>query len=163
MCRALLLASALALAGLPAPRASAAPPAPPPPPSPPSIEELARLSAAVVRARVSEVQARWVGTRIFSFARLEGAVAWRGAIAAGATVVTAGGVVGDLGQRVDGAATFEPGEEVVLFLEAAEGGAYRVVGRAQGKLVVRGGAAHPGAGGAAVPVDVLARRVRAVR
>ncbi|MCA3013590.1 MAG: hypothetical protein INH41_14500, partial [Myxococcaceae bacterium] len=30
-----------------------------------------------------------------------------------------GGVIGDVGQRVSGVATFAPGEEVVLFLEPA--------------------------------------------
>ena len=68
---------------------------------------------------------------------------WRGTPAARVTVVVPGGVVGPIGQRVDGAPAFAKGEEVVVFLSAAEAGAFRVTGLAQGKFSVRDGAAQP--------------------
>jgi hypothetical protein len=43
--------------------------------------------------------------------------------------------VGDIGQRVDGIASFAPGEEVVVFLEA-RGGRYIMAGMAQGRFKV---------------------------
>jgi hypothetical protein len=129
----------------------------------PTLEALTRASEIVVHARVSGVRAAWFGPRIFTFARLEPVRLWRGRLPPGAEVITSGGVVGELAQRVDGAATFEAGEEVVLFLTAAEAGAYRVTGLARGKWVVD--AAGRVAGPASSPVEVheFEARVRAVR
>ncbi len=110
---------------------------------PASVEDLARGADAVVRGRTRSVTARWIGKRIFSFAEIEVASAWRGSAPARVTVVTPGGIVGRFGQRVDGAATFTQGEEVVVFLARAEAGSYRVAGLAQGKFAVGAGAARP--------------------
>jgi hypothetical protein len=51
------------------------------------------------------------------------------------TVIQPGGVVGRVGQRVHGAATFALGDEVLVFLEPA-GRQFGVVGMAQGRFVV---------------------------
>lgn len=146
--------------------------------APVTVEQLARASEAVVRGRVAAVTARWVGKRIHSFVELEVAETWRGSAPARLTVVTPGGVVGELGQRSDGAAVFASGEEVVAFLGRAEGGRYGVTGLAQGKFAVRDGAARPDlshtrfvpatlpAGerrAEEMPADELRRRVRAAR
>jgi len=110
---------------------------------PASVEDLARGSDAVVRGRVTSVTSRWVGGRIFTFAEVERASVWRGSAPDRVTVVTPGGVVGGIGQRVDGAAVFAEGEDAVVFLTRAEAGAYRVSGLAQGKFAVDGGVARP--------------------
>src|SRR5919198_1233196 len=112
---------------------------------PASVEDLARSSQLVLRGRVARAAPRWSDDqrRIFTYVDIEPASAWRGTPAARVTVVVPGGVVGPIGQRVDGAPAFEKGEEVVVFLSAAEAGAFRVTGLAQGKYSVQGGAAQP--------------------
>jgi hypothetical protein len=149
-----------------------------------SVEDLARSSQAVVRGKVVKTYAQWkeepTGSRIYTYAEVEATSVWRGAPAGTrVTVITPGGIVGDLGQRVYGAATFTKGEEVVVFLfEGQDRGLYRVSGLAQGKFTVKDGAAAPqlqhveripgqlGRGerrAEAMGVDELERRVRSVQ
>jgi len=145
-----------------------------------SVEQLARTSDLVVRGRVKEITARWSDDRrrIFTYVRVKPAAAWRGRASAPVTVLVPGGVVGALGQRVDGAPSFATGEDVVVFLTRAEAGSYRVNGLAQGKYRVEGRVARPdlskvefvstriGAGELAagpVPLIELERRVRSAR
>ncbi len=145
---------------------------------PASVEDLARGADAVVRGRVASVTARWIGTRIFTFAEVDAASVWSGSAPRRVTVITAGGVSGRLGQRVDGAALFAQGEEVVVFLTRAEGGAYRVAGLAQGKFAIAAGVARPDVAHTSfvsvplkpgerrseeMPVEELERRVRGTR
>ncbi len=112
---------------------------------PASVEDLARGSDAVVRGRVASVSSAWSSDhrRIFTSAEVETSSVWRGSAPARVTVVTPGGVVGDIGQRVAGAATFSKGEEVALFLEKVGEGRYRVRGLGQGKFSVAAGQAQP--------------------
>jgi hypothetical protein len=110
---------------------------------PVSVEDLARGSDAVVRGKVTGVSARWEGTRIYTFTEVDVTSVWRGSAPARIRVATPGGVVGRIGQRVDGAAVFAPAEEVVVFLAKGDGGAFRVNGLAQGKFAVRDGTASP--------------------
>jgi hypothetical protein len=147
---------------------------------PSTVEELARASQLVVHGRVLRVTARWSDDRrrIFSFAEIEPLATWRGVAGARVTVLTPGGVVGNLGQRVDGAAVFTAGEEIVVFLFEAERGLHRVTGLAQGKFVVERNLATPSLGDMMLvprslpaherrsePMGVaeLERRVRSVR
>jgi hypothetical protein len=131
-----LLLSLILLAATPA-RAMLAVPA--------TVEDLARSSDAVVRGKVASVSARWSEDqrRIFTYVEVQPASVWRGAAPRLVTVLVPGGVVGNIGQRVDGAPGFAKGEEVVVFLSGAEAGAFRVTGLAQGKFSVQGGAARP--------------------
>jgi hypothetical protein len=112
---------------------------------PATVEDLTRSSDAVVRGKVASVSARWSEDqrRIFTYVEVERASVWRGAAPARVTVLVPGGVVGNIGQRVDGAPGFAKGEEVVVFLSSAEVGAFRVTGLAQGKFSVQSGAARP--------------------
>jgi hypothetical protein len=112
---------------------------------PASVEDLARASDTVVRGRVVKVSARWSsdGKRISTYAEVEPAGVWRGSAPTRVTVVVPGGVVGDIGQRVDGAPTFSEGEDVVVFLAQAGATAFRVQGLAQGKFAVVDGVARP--------------------
>jgi hypothetical protein len=145
---------------------------------PVTVEGLAGASDAVVRGRVDRVVARRSsdGRLIVTYAEIVTASAWRGSPPARVTVVTPGGVVGDLGQRVDGMATFHVGEEVVVFVARAGAGTWRVAGAAQGKFRVEGGQATPDLTGTTfverrsalgerrsgrMAVDELERRVRA--
>jgi hypothetical protein len=145
-----------------------------------SVEELARQSDAVVRGQVVEKHAQRTedGLRIFTVVELQRAAALRGRAQPRLQVVVPGGIVGRMGQRVDGAPSFIPGEEVVVFLQRAGAERFRVTGLAQGKFTVTGGRAYPdlshltfvrtsvGAGERRVeemPLQELERRVRSTR
>jgi hypothetical protein len=143
-----------------------------------SVEDLAAESDAVLRGRVESRAARWTEDR--RHLRTEVVLVvnerWRGVAPERVVVVVPGGVLGDVGQRVDGAPAFEDREEVVVFLRRLPGGAFRVHGLAQGKFRVEGAEARPDlrrlrvADGAlragqrrveAMPLEELARRVKA--
>jgi hypothetical protein len=112
---------------------------------PATVEDLARSSDAVLRGKVLGVSARWAEDqrRIVTYVDVAPTSVWRGSAPARVTVLVPGGIVGDIGQRVDGAPGFSKGEEVVVFLAAAEDRAFRVTGLAQGKFTVDGAAARP--------------------
>lgn len=101
------------------------------------VPGLTRSSDAVVRAKVTKVSSRWVkgGGRIVTDIEFSVLEAWKGASAASVKVTQPGGEVGDIGQRVDGVASFVPGEEVVVFLEA-RGPRFTMAGMAQGRFKV---------------------------
>lgn len=122
-----------------------------------SVEDLARNSDVVVRGRVLSTVARWSEGRIYTFAEVQVAASLRGAAPSRLTAVTPGGVVGDVGQRVDGAAVFTPGEEVVLFLDRSEHGAWQVSDLSQGKFAVEGKLARPDTS----RLDLVGTKVRA--
>jgi hypothetical protein len=148
---------------------------------PVSVEDLARSSDAVVRGRVVKLTARRSndGRRIFTYAEVEPTAVWRGGAPAHVTVVVPGGVVGDIGERVDGAPAFSEGEEVVLFLGKLGEREFQVHGMAQGKFAVAKGQALPNLSRLAfvkgpalregerraepMAVDELERRVREAR
>ena len=144
-----------------------------------SVEALARASDAVVRGQVKKLAVTTSpdGLRIFTLADVEVAATWRGGAARTVQVIVPGGVLGRIGQRVDGVPAFAEGEEVVVFLTQAEVGGYRVAGLAQGKFSVAGVSAAPdtshlristrqvAAGerpAEAMPLAELERRVRSV-
>jgi hypothetical protein len=109
-----------------------------------SVEDLARTSDAVVRGRVERQVSRKVGTRIVTDVEIRVAAVWRGAAPQQVVKMTVpGGVVGDLGQRVDGMATFANGEDVVVFAGRGSDGRWRVNGGAQGKFSVEAAEARP--------------------
>jgi hypothetical protein len=144
----------------------------------PSVEEMARSSDVVVRGRIVDLASRaMAGGRIVTEVEVLVASAWKGAPDATMRFLVPGGRAGGLALRVDSAPTFEPGEEVVLFLSRS-GAAWRVNGQALGKFRVEGKEARPALDGArvlprepaagervvgAMPVDELERRVRTAR
>lgn len=101
------------------------------------VAALTKSSAVVVRAKVLASQARWTSdhARIVTDTELEVLEAWKGAPAARVVVMQPGGIVGELGQKVAGAARFTVGEEVVLFLEP-RGDRFTVAGMSQGAFHV---------------------------
>lgn len=148
---------------------------------PATVEQLAREADAVVRGRVARMASGWAGDgrHVVTRVTLRVTKVLRGAAAGEVVLEVAGGVAGGLGQRVDAAPAFEPGEEAVVFLRRATGGRWLVHGMAQGKFrVEEGGEARPDladwtfvpealpAGerrAEAMPVEELERRVRAAR
>jgi hypothetical protein len=146
---------------------------------PVSVEELARASEAVVRARVEDVAVRWSsdGRRILTEVELSVSGVWRGAAPRRVRVTVPGGARDGVAQTLDGAPAFAPGEEVVAFL-GRRGAGWRVNGLALGKYRIERGAARPDLRGVQLvpgavapgeraagemPVEELERRVRAAR
>ena len=144
-----------------------------------TVEETARSSDAVVRGTVRSARGRLTadGRRVVTDVEIAVASAWKGAPGEVVRVVVPGGATPGLAMSVDGAPTFDVGEEVVVFL-ARIGGAWRVMGHALGKYRVEAGEARPAFHAADVlqgapaageraagpmPVDELERRVRGAR
>lgn len=115
---------------------------------PQSIEKMAQGAATVVRAKVLTGQSAWDADhrRIHTYTELQVLETVVGEAPRGALVVrTMGGAVGDIGMRVSGVATFEAGEEVVLFLrkDPLDGAHFQVIGMSQGKYTVDRSGASP--------------------
>jgi hypothetical protein len=147
---------------------------------PATVEQLAREADAVVQGRVVGMESRWApdGRHVVTRVRLRVSRVLRGAAGGEVVLEVAGGSVGGFGQRVDAAPSFEPGEEVVVFLRRVAGGRSVVHGMAQGKFRVEGGEARPDLEGwtftpeaspaverraERMPLADLERRVRAAR
>lgn len=144
-----------------------------------SVEEAARSAEAVVRGRVLSGVGRVTrdGRRVVTEVEIAVDSAWKGSPDATVRVIVPGGSTGTVAMWVDAAPTFEPGEEVVVFL-GRQGAAWRVMGLALGKFRVEGADARPRLAGATMlsralppgeravgPMSVaeLERRVRAAR
>jgi hypothetical protein len=97
---------------------------------------LLRESTAAVMATSVETRAVWENGRIYTYARLHVDRAIAGALPTGgeAWVRTMGGIVGKIGQSVDGEAVLSPGESGLLFLHPGPPGAYVVTARGQGQF-----------------------------
>jgi len=96
------------------------------------VGALTRSSRCVVQARVGSVSSlRSEAGRITTVVELVRLDTWAGPDAETLRMLVPGGVVDGLGQHVEGAPHFAPGEEVVLFL-AAHGPAFQPVGLGQG-------------------------------
>jgi hypothetical protein len=105
---------------------------------------LTQSSEVIVRGTIVRVQATLSGdgARVFTEAELAVAEALKGEPGASLIATQPGGVVGDVGQWVDGVASFREGDEVVLFLER-RGPRYTVTGMAQGLYRVERPAGGP--------------------
>jgi hypothetical protein len=106
------------------------------------LQELSSTSDVVVRGTVKRVESRWTkdGSRIVTDIDVEVREAMKGAPPKTVTIRQPGGVVGDIGQKVSGLASFQEGEDVVVFLEKKPGNAFDVRGWAQGKYKIAKGA-----------------------
>lgn len=101
------------------------------------LPDLVRLADLIVLATVQATEATRRGNRIVTRATLTPETTLKGAPPDPLVVEVPGGVIGGIGQKVPGAARFEPGEQVIVFLDATDTpGQLAVVGMAQGKLRV---------------------------
>jgi hypothetical protein len=98
------------------------------------------LRASTTAAVVSAIESRavWEDGRIYTYThvRVERPIAGELGTGAEAWVRTMGGVVGKVGQIVEGEAVFMPGDRSVLFLRPGPVGAYVVTDRGQGQFPV---------------------------
>lgn len=109
-----------------------------------SIEELTADSGLIVRGTVGGVESRWdrEHRRIRTYVEIRITEGLKGRASQVIWVRQPGGIVGDVGQRVEGAAVFEPGEDVVLFLQPrAEEAVFVPSGMAAGKVLLAKSAA----------------------
>ena len=86
-----------------------------------SFEELTARAPLVVHARVNASNVAWDDehAKIWTWTELVVKETLKGTPVTTVLVKQPGGVVGEVGMEISGAATFAPGEEVVLFLEPA--------------------------------------------
>jgi hypothetical protein len=110
-----------------------------------TVEELARLSDAVVRGRVTAARSTLSddGRRIHTTFDVRPRTVLRGRVPKRVRVVVPGGVVGRIAQKMDAAPHLEEGEDVVLFLQRVGPEVFGVTGLAQGKFSVAGRVARP--------------------
>jgi hypothetical protein len=101
-------------------------------------DDLLRTSAAAVVVTPVESTAVWENGRIRTYTRMHIEQAVAGDLAAGSTtwVRTLGGVVGKIGQLVEGEASFVKGQRSLLFLQPAPAGSFEVTARAQGQFPI---------------------------
>jgi hypothetical protein len=101
------------------------------------MRTLTTAADAVVFGQVLTSQSFWQGAQIMTLAQVRVGETWRGAVAQPTVdVLTLGGLVGDIGQRVDGAGSLPVGRQVVLHLRHTSTGEFLPLGMAQGIWLV---------------------------
>ena len=109
--------------------------------------ELVRDSSGIAIVTPVEQRAAWEGGRIYTYTRVDVETLVAGTLPAEVWVQTMGGVVGDIGQIVEGEAVLTLGQRSLLFLHqpttppaakpaVAVGAMFRVTARAQGQFPV---------------------------
>jgi hypothetical protein len=106
-----------------------------------NLGQLAAAARVVVRARCLGNESRWEGGEIWTFNRFQTLESFKGSAPAAFTVRLIGGQVGGIESIVAGVPRFFAGEEVILFLDRAAGGAYSVTAWVEGTFRVRRDAA----------------------
>ncbi len=98
------------------------------------------LHESTAAVMVTSVDSRpvWENGRIYTYTRVHIDRSLAGGLASGgeAWIRTMGGVVGKVGQLVEGEATFAPGESSLLFIHPGPLGAFVVTARGQGQFPV---------------------------
>jgi hypothetical protein len=124
------------------------------------VPALTRASDAIVVGRVVKTESRWTSDhrRIVTDVTLEVSESLKGAPGSTVVVRQAGGQIGEIGQRVDGMASFARGEEVLVFLTQRPDQSFLLSGMAQGKYRVEHATngkvlAHPESPGTARFID----------
>lgn len=104
-------------------------------------EALLRESTASVIVSSRESTAVWEGGRICTYTHVHVDRAIAGELKTGGDtwVRTLGGVVGEVGEIVDGEPVFSPGRASLVFLRPSVSGAYDVTARGQGQFPVVAG------------------------
>ena len=102
------------------------------------LPELSRSADVIVHGTVRRLESRWSGDGrlIVTDVEIQVTEALKGEAPGTLVITQPGGRVGDIGQRVNGLATFAPAEEVVVFLTRQGSRDFRVAGMAQGKYQV---------------------------
>jgi hypothetical protein len=102
-----------------------------------SLNQLARAADAVVRARCVGSAARWENGSIWTFDDFEVTERFQGNPPSHTRIRLPGGRVNGISAHIEQVPEFRPGEEAVLFLEAAGDGSYGVTAWAEGTFRIR--------------------------
>ena len=102
-----------------------------------SLSTLARTAPIIVRARCLANAASWDAGEIWTFASFSTEEEWKGPVPEQFRVRLLGGRVGPLTSAVSGVPHFQPGEDVLLFLEPSGRGDFRVTSWVQGTFRIR--------------------------
>jgi hypothetical protein len=102
-----------------------------------SLEKMARAAPLIVRARCAGNSTGWDAGEIWTFTNFDVEEIWRGSAPPEISVRLLGGRVGNLTSTVSGVPRFQPGEEVILFLEPTPRGDFSVTSWTQGTLRIR--------------------------
>jgi hypothetical protein len=97
-----------------------------------SLVQMSRASREIVRARCVGNTTTWDVGEIWTFTTFDIEETWRGSARGRISVRLLGGAIGSLTSHVSGIPRFQPGEQVVLFLEPATRGDFSIVSWQQG-------------------------------
>lgn len=103
-----------------------------------TFDSLCQQADTIAAITPGEATANWEDGRIFTYTKVHVDQGVAGELAAGQDtyVRTMGGVVGKLGQMVDGEAVFEKNKPSLLFLRKLKTGSYEVTARGQGQYPI---------------------------
>jgi len=103
-----------------------------------SPKQLADESSQIVRGKVVSVRSFWNAerTHIFTEARIKVDETYKGGARTEVKIVQLGGIADHVNMHVEGALSWKPSEEVLLFLESNASGEFRVTGFSQGKFAI---------------------------
>lgn len=101
-----------------------------------SLAKLARTAQPIARAKCVANTARWDDGEIWTLTEFESEENWKGAAPYRFSVRLLGGTVGNITSTVEGVPRFQPGDDVVLFLETTKYGDYSVESWMQGSFRV---------------------------
>ena len=103
-----------------------------------TFDSLCQQADSVAAITSGEATSNWEDGRIFTYTKTHIDQGVAGELAAGQDVYvrTMGGVVGKLGQMVDGEAVFQKDKPSLLFLHKLKTGSYEVTGRGQGQYPI---------------------------
>lgn len=102
-----------------------------------SLSKMSQTATVIVRGRCVGISMRWDAGEIWTFVSVDAEETWRGSPPARFTVRLLGGRIGNLTSHVSGVPRFNPGEDVILFLEPTPRGDFSVVGWQQGTFRIR--------------------------
>ncbi len=100
------------------------------------LNELVQRSDVVVVGIASSSSTEWQGGRIVTRTSVQASEQWVGEVSTEFDVLSLGGRVDNLAQRVEGAAQLPQGKPLVLFLRRDTSGSYHPVGMWQGVFLV---------------------------
>lgn len=101
------------------------------------LGRLAQAAKVVVRAKCVGGESIWDGGEIWTLTRCDTIEVFKGHPPAEFTLRLIGGRVGAIESLVGGVPRFQPGEEVILFLDAAPAGGYSITAWSEGTFRVR--------------------------
>lgn len=101
-----------------------------------TLDDMARKSTAIVRARISGSYTAQHGSFIYTHYKAQVIESWKGS-AATVDFAVPGGVLGNFRQNVSGAPKLSVGSEYLLYLWTGSSGLTQVIGLSQGVLTLQ--------------------------